>query len=427
MRLHAWIDRPNLYVKIPATKPGLGGDRGLHRAGADHQRDADLLAPALPRRRRGVPARARAARRLGRRPRRRALGRELLRLPRRHRGRPAARGDRRRTRRSRASSPSRTRSSPTSTTSRRSPATAGSSSTARARARSACLWASTSTKNPAYRDVLYVEELIGPDDGEHDAARRRSAPSRTTARSRDTLAEGVDEAHALLDELAAAGVDYDDVAETLEVEGVQKFADSFDELREGIAEKLARRRGRVVPPAANPLRGGPGRPAPAGSLRARRLRGVGRPHEAQAAARALLARLPRAAAGAVRRRRRRAHASRRRGGSASAMRGGGASSSRATRSAPTCGSRSPPGCATSRPTSPTTAARTASAEVLDELDADARHGRQPRSTTSPSRRRRSRRSSREIGQRREREGWARLIIEKPFGHDLASARELNAP
>jgi transaldolase len=100
-----------------------------------------------------------------------------------------------------------------------------------------CLWASTSTKNPAYRDVLYVEDLIGPDTV-------NTMPLETVhafqdhGEVRDTLAEGVDEAHALLDELAAAGVDYDDVVATLEDEGVQKFSDSFDELRQGIAEKL---------------------------------------------------------------------------------------------------------------------------------------------------------------------------------------------
>ncbi len=100
-----------------------------------------------------------------------------------------------------------------------------------------CLWASTSTKNPAYRDVLYVEELVGPDTV-------NTMPLETVqafqdhGEVRDTLAEGVDEAHALLAELAAAGVDYDDVVATLEDEGVRKFADSFDELRAGIADKL---------------------------------------------------------------------------------------------------------------------------------------------------------------------------------------------
>jgi transaldolase len=100
-----------------------------------------------------------------------------------------------------------------------------------------CLWASTSTKNPAYRDVLYVEELVGPDTV-------NTMPLETVqafqdhGEVRDTLAAGLDEAHALLDELAAAGVDYDDIVATLEDEGVRKFSDSFDELRAGITEKL---------------------------------------------------------------------------------------------------------------------------------------------------------------------------------------------
>jgi transaldolase len=100
-----------------------------------------------------------------------------------------------------------------------------------------CLWASTSTKNPAYRDVLYVEELIGPEVV-------NTMPIETIrafqdhGEVRDTLEEGIDEAHALFDELAAAGVDYDDVVATLEDEGVEKFSASFDELRQGITDKL---------------------------------------------------------------------------------------------------------------------------------------------------------------------------------------------
>ena len=55
---------------------------------------------------------------------------------------------------------------------------------------------------------------------------------------RDTLTEGLDDALALLAELAQAGVDYEDVVATLEAEGVQKFADSFVELLDGIRSKL---------------------------------------------------------------------------------------------------------------------------------------------------------------------------------------------
>jgi transaldolase len=101
-----------------------------------------------------------------------------------------------------------------------------------------CLWASTSTKNPAYRDVLYVEELIGPDTV-------NTMPFETIEAFQDhgvvheTLTEGVEEARGLLRELDAAGIDYDDVTDTLEREGVQKFSDSFASLLEGVDAKRA--------------------------------------------------------------------------------------------------------------------------------------------------------------------------------------------
>jgi transaldolase len=84
---------------------------------------------------------------------------------------------------------------------------------------------------------MYVEELIGPDTV-------NTMPPETLAAFRDhgevrgeTVTEGVAESEALLEELAAAGVDYDDVVETLEREGVAKFADSFAELVAGIESK----------------------------------------------------------------------------------------------------------------------------------------------------------------------------------------------
>ncbi len=96
------------------------------------------------------------------------------------------------------------------------------------------LWASTSTKNPAYRDVMYVEELIGPETV-------NTMPLETLVAFRDhgevrgeTVREGVEQAEQLLGELAAAGVDYQDLVETLELEGVQKFADAFAQLIAGI-------------------------------------------------------------------------------------------------------------------------------------------------------------------------------------------------
>jgi transaldolase len=99
-----------------------------------------------------------------------------------------------------------------------------------------CLWASTSTKNPEYRDVLYVEELIGPDTV-NTMPEETIVAFQDHGRVADTLTEGVDDAERLLEELKAAGIDYDDVTRVLEEEGVQKFSVSFRELKQGIAEK----------------------------------------------------------------------------------------------------------------------------------------------------------------------------------------------
>src|SRR5882762_1652830 len=100
-----------------------------------------------------------------------------------------------------------------------------------------CLWASTSTKNPEYRDVMYVEELIGPDTVNTMPLETIQAFQDNGEERGDTVLEGVDEARALLRQLADAGVDYNDVTDTLEAEGVQKFADSFDEIVESIRAK----------------------------------------------------------------------------------------------------------------------------------------------------------------------------------------------
>ena len=99
------------------------------------------------------------------------------------------------------------------------------------------LWASTSTKNPAYRDVMYVEALIGPDTVD-------TMPPQTIVafkdhgRVRPTLAEGLDEAQNVLNELAAVGIDLDMVMQQLQDEGVAKFATSFETLLGAIENKL---------------------------------------------------------------------------------------------------------------------------------------------------------------------------------------------
>jgi transaldolase len=100
-----------------------------------------------------------------------------------------------------------------------------------------CLWASTSTKNPSYRDVIYVEELVGPDTVNTMPLETIEAFQDHGEVRGDTVLEGIPEAEALLQSLADAGVDYTDVVETLEAEGIQKFADSFAQIAEGIHAK----------------------------------------------------------------------------------------------------------------------------------------------------------------------------------------------
>ncbi|HMD46959.1 MAG TPA: transaldolase [Acidimicrobiales bacterium] len=100
------------------------------------------------------------------------------------------------------------------------------------------LWASTSTKNPAYSDLLYVDSLIGPDtvntmpDGTLDAFSDHG----TVARTVDADPAG---AEATLGRLTDAGIDFADVAETLEDEGVHSFVKSFDELIQVLTDKAA--------------------------------------------------------------------------------------------------------------------------------------------------------------------------------------------
>jgi transaldolase len=98
------------------------------------------------------------------------------------------------------------------------------------------LWASTSTKNPAYPDTMYVEELIGPDTV-------NTMPEETIMAYQDhgkpelRLEQGLEQARGVFEELARAGVDYEDVTNTLEREGVEKFAASFDELLQALDAK----------------------------------------------------------------------------------------------------------------------------------------------------------------------------------------------
>jgi transaldolase len=98
------------------------------------------------------------------------------------------------------------------------------------------LWASTSTKNPAYPDTLYVDSLIGPDtiNTLPDATIEAFNDHGTVARTVDA---DIDEVHAVWSTLADVGVDMDDVAAQLEREGVSSFQKSFDELLGALTTK----------------------------------------------------------------------------------------------------------------------------------------------------------------------------------------------
>lgn len=99
-----------------------------------------------------------------------------------------------------------------------------------------CLWASTSTKNPAYSDVLYVEELIGPNTV-NTMPRETIEDFQGHGRVEPTLERDLDGARRTLERFAEVGIDYDDVVAVLEREGVEKFADSFHKLFDGVAAK----------------------------------------------------------------------------------------------------------------------------------------------------------------------------------------------
>jgi transaldolase len=239
MRFHEWIDRPNLFVKIPATEPGLGAIeeciargrsinvtlifslerheavaeayiRGLERlveAGGDPKTVASVASFFVSR------VDTEADKRLD------AIGsEEALAL----RGRLAI-----------ANAKLAYQNFKRIFSGERWERLTAAGATVQR-----CLWASTSTKNPAYRDVMYVEELIGSETV-------NTMPKETIEAFQDhgvvadTLERDVDAATRLLDELSAVGVDYDDVVETLEREGVQKFSDSFRELLDGIRAKRA--------------------------------------------------------------------------------------------------------------------------------------------------------------------------------------------
>lgn len=98
------------------------------------------------------------------------------------------------------------------------------------------LWASTSTKNPAYPDTKYVDSLIGPDtvNTMPNETLDAFADHGTVAR---TVDDDVEAAHRILADIGAAGVDLDDVARVLEDDGIDSFQTSFDDLLDALRAK----------------------------------------------------------------------------------------------------------------------------------------------------------------------------------------------
>src|SRR5229473_636170 len=103
------------------------------------------------------------------------------------------------------------------------------------------LWASTSTKNPKYRDVMYVEELIGPDTVDTMPPATIDA-FRDHGKLRKSLTENVAGAQKVMDDLASAGISIKEVTTQLTTDGVKLFADAFHKLL-GVVEKSTQQKG----------------------------------------------------------------------------------------------------------------------------------------------------------------------------------------
>ena len=142
---------------------------------------------------------------------------------------------------SRAKSPSPTPKSPTRDINRSFAARAGRRSPAKGAQTQRVLWASTSTKNPRYRDVLYVEELIGARYRQHHSPGDFDA-FRDHGKLRPSLTEDVDQAAQAMADLEKAGISMKEVTDKLLVDGVKIFAEAFDKLLEATGKP---RRARV--------------------------------------------------------------------------------------------------------------------------------------------------------------------------------------
>jgi transaldolase len=100
------------------------------------------------------------------------------------------------------------------------------------------LWASTGVKDPAYDDTMYVVDLVAPNTVNTMPEATMNAVADHGVIRGDAIAGTYDDARKVIDSLNALGVEYDDVIEVLEIEGVQKFEDSYAQLAESVAKQL---------------------------------------------------------------------------------------------------------------------------------------------------------------------------------------------
>ena len=120
------------------------------------------------------------------------------------------------------------------------------------------LWASTGVKDPAYDDTQYVVELVAPGTVNTMPEATLSAVADHGVVKGDTITSGYAEAQQLMDELKTVGIDYDEVVELLEVEGVEKFEQAWTSLIESVTDQLEKAGAQVTPAGATePAGSGP--------------------------------------------------------------------------------------------------------------------------------------------------------------------------
>jgi transaldolase len=100
------------------------------------------------------------------------------------------------------------------------------------------LWASTGVKDPAYDDTMYVADLVAPNTVNTMPEATLNAVADHGRITGDTISGNYEQSQQVLDRLEALGISYDDVVELLEVEGVQKFEDAWEQLLEGVQGQL---------------------------------------------------------------------------------------------------------------------------------------------------------------------------------------------